>query len=98
MLSKDACSEDPAQHLRGGAGRCSWAGQDKGIRAITPRSHEDRDAVRTPEAHAAAWPIAPSRSRGRAVRVHAGGDCPEPSQAAKLAARPPPIAPTACVA
>ena len=81
MLSKDACSEDPAQYLRGGPGRCSWAGQDKGIRAITPRSQEDRDAVRTPQAHSAAWSIAPSRSRRRAVRVHAGGDCTEPSQA-----------------
>src|SRR6202140_4324271 len=35
MLSKDASSENPTQHLRGGPGRCSWTGQDKGIRAIT---------------------------------------------------------------
>jgi hypothetical protein len=26
------------------------------------------------------------------VRVHAGGDCPEPAQVAKLVARPPPLA------
>src|SRR5260370_28225779 len=80
MLSKDASSENPTQHLRGGPGRCSWTGQDKGIRAITPLSQEDRDAVRTPEAHSAAWPIAPSRSRRRAVRVHPGSDCAEPSR------------------
>lgn len=50
MLSKDASSENPTQHLRGGPGRCSWTGQDKGIRAFTPLSQEDRDAVRTPDA------------------------------------------------
>jgi predicted ester cyclase len=42
----------------------------------------------TPEAHSAAWPIAPSRSRRRAVRVHPGSDCAEPSQAGKANAAP----------
>jgi hypothetical protein len=33
--------------------------------------------------HFAAWPIGTSRSRRRAVRVHPGSDCAEPSQAGK---------------
>ena len=80
MLSNEACSEIPRSIYDGGPGVLE-ADQDKGFE----RSRRDRKKIEMLFAHLKRilrlGSIAPSRSRRRAVRVHAGGDCTEPSQA-----------------
>ena len=84
MLSKDARPQNPAQHLRGSPRRCPGAGQDRGVRAIMPRQETCRDAVCAFEAHPAARPAAITRAMRCPVRVHAGSDRAEPSQACQV--------------
>src|SRR4029453_18948343 len=65
----------------GGPGYRSGTRQDRGIRAVTPRSQARRDAVRPLETHPEAWPAAAAWPPRRTGRVHAGGDRPEPTPA-----------------
>ena len=68
MLSEDACSRRIVREVstkRHVTLHVRW--QNPGVRAIAPRSQEGRDAVRAPQAHSAARPIAASRPQRRAV-------------------------------
>ena len=74
-------AQNPAQHLRGGPRCRSRTRQDRGIRAVTPRSQARRDAVCPPQAHPPARPSALARATRCPVRVHPGGDRAKPAPA-----------------
>ena len=59
-------------------------GQDRGLRAILPRSQARRDAVRPSQAHPQARPPPAARPARRARRVHARSHRPEPAPAREV--------------
>src|SRR6476659_7757455 len=51
LLSEAPISQDSPRSARSRSGYCAFPCRDRGVRAIKAAAQEDRDAVRTPQAH-----------------------------------------------
>jgi len=78
VLPQHDSPQDHAQRARAIEGCRARDRQDNAVHAVSARSQEGGDAVRPPQAHPQARPIAATRPVGSARRVLASGDRSEP--------------------
>ena len=78
VLPKHDSPQDHAQRARAIKGGRTRYRQDTAVQAVSARSQEGGDAVRPPQAHPQARPIAAARALRSARRVLVSGDRSEP--------------------